>query len=214
MAGLQKFLEWWSKDRRRIPILFASCCLVACTVSIAGAAAVPAAPARWSLQDLMQALATIKSDSPQFVQRQYLLDLAKPLVTSGVLIYKAPDYLEQRTEFPSHQRAIIRGDSVTLYSASWQGPRIHSLQEAPGILAVVESLRATLAGQLPVLRRYFTVHMNGSSGKWQLELNPRAQMKEHVVSVLINGRAARIDRIEIHYIQGNYSIMRLHRTAQ
>ena len=211
MAGVLKFLEWGDNARRRTPIFFLTCCLIAGTVS--GADVASSAPARWTLQDLMQALAKTKSDSPQFVQRQYLLDLTKPLVTSGVLIYKAPDYLEQRTDFPSPQRAIIRGDSVTLYSPSWQGPRVRSLQDLPGILAVVESLRATLAGQLPVLRRYFNVRMNGSSGKWRLALKPLARMKEQVVSVLIHGSAGRIDRIEIHYIQGNYSIMRLHRNS-
>lgn len=192
------------------------CCLIVCMVAIAsgGERTGHSADVRWNIQSLMKVLSQVKTDSPHFVQRQYLHDLTKPLVSSGVLIYKAPDYLEQKTELPSPQRSIIRGDRLTLYSSAWHGPRKLSLKNTPGIWAVVESLRATLSGQLQILQQYFSVQMNGSSRQWRLELKPRVQtLQKQVDSIQVAGTDARIDRIEIHYIHGNYSIMRLRRNT-
>ncbi len=215
-VGTRKFLDWKSRCSCKMTIVFMVCCLLVCQVAIAGAddGFGHVASSRWNIQSLMQSFAQVKTDNPHFVQRQYLHDLSKPLVSKGILIYKAPDYLEQKTEFPSPQRAVIRGDRLTLYSSSWHGPRNISLQNTPGIWAVVESLRATLSGQLSILQRYFTVQMNGAPGGWRLELKQRFQTpKKEVVSILISGRDARINRIEIHYSKGNYSIMKLRRNA-
>jgi len=212
----RKFLDWKSRCSCKITFAFMICFLLVCQVAIAGAddRFGHVASSRWNIQSLMQALAQVKSDNPHFVQRQYLHGLTKPLVSSGILIYKAPDYLEQKTEFPSPQRAIIRGDRLTLYSSSWHGPRNFSLQNTPEMWSVVESLRATLSGQLSILQRYFNVQMNGSSGGWRLELKPRLKTpKEEVAFIFITGRDARINRIEIHYSKGNYSMMRLRRNA-
>lgn len=209
-----KFLDWKSGFSSRISIVFMVCCLLICKATLSGAddRVGHFASGRWNIQSLMRALAQVKSDNPHFVQRQYMHDLTQPLISSGVLIYKAPDYLEEKTEFPSPQRAIIRGDRLTLYSSAWHGPRNFSLQDTPGIWSVVESLRATLSGQLPILQHYFNVQMNGSSGDWRLEFKPRLQTpKEQIASILITGSNARINRIEIHYGKGNYSIMRLNR---
>ncbi|MHB8423478.1 MAG: LolA-related protein [Leptospirales bacterium] len=211
---LLKSLEWGFKYCFRIAVFVAVFCLGVGTFAISGAEDLTghAGVRQWNLQSLMQGLAQVKSDNPHFVQRQYLHDLAKPLVSSGVLVYQSPDYLEQKTELPSPQRAIIRGDQLTLYSSAWHGPRNLSLKNTPDIWAVVVSLRATLSGQLPILQRYFNVRMNGSSRQWQLAFKPRIRtLQKRLGSILITGRDVRIDRIEIHYIHGNYSIMRLHR---
>jgi hypothetical protein len=216
MVGLLKFLEWGFKDRCWIAIVLTACCLALGTAAIAGSddRAGHSVSVRWNLPVLMQAFAQVKSDNPHFVQRQYLHALTKPLVSSGVLVYKAPDYLEQRTELPSPQRAIIRGDLLTLYSPAWHGPRHLSLRNTPGIWAVVESLRATLSGHLPILQRYFIVQMQGSARGWRLEFKPKVRsLQTQLGSILISGSDARIDRIEIHYTQGNYSIMRLQRNT-
>lgn len=215
-VGLLKFLEWGLKDSCRIAIFLTAFCLVIGTAAIAESdeRTGHTVPDRWDLPTLMHAFKQVKSDHPHFVQRQYLQALTKPLMSSGVLVYKAPDYLEQRTEFPSPQRAIIRGDQLTLYSPAWHGPRHLSLRNTPGIWAVVESLRATLSGQLPLLQRYFNIQMHGSARGWRLEFQPKIQsLKEQLGSVLISGSDARIDRIEIHYTQGNYSIMQLQRNT-
>lgn len=199
----------------RIPVFVMACFLIACTCTIARGDEKngPAGQRNWSLSTLMQGLAQVKSDKPRFVQRQYLRSMTKPLVSSGVLLYRAPDYLEQKTEFPASQRAIIQGNQLTLYSSAWKGPRILSLQNTPGIWAVVESLRATLSGQLPVLLRYFNVKMNGSNKHWQLEFKPRDKaLNKEVDTILLSGSGRRIGRIEIHYLEGNYSVTQLSRS--
>ncbi len=198
----------------RMPVFVMTCFLIAFTCSMARGDEKTghAMTNQWSLSTLMKALAQVKSDNPRFVQRQYLHELTQPLVSSGVLVYRAPDYLEQKTEFPSFQRAVIQGDHLTLYSSAWKGPRTLSLQSSPGIRAVVESLRATLSGQLPVLQRSFNIKINGSSKHWSLEFRPLARaLKKEVRLILLRGSDRRIDRIEIHYSQGNYSITLLSR---
>lgn len=202
---------------RRIPVFVMACCLIVCMYANARAGEKNGHAVKhpWSLSTLMKDLAQVKSDNPRFVQRQYLHALTKPLVSSGELVYKAPDYLEQKTELPSPQRAVIQGDRLTLYSPAWKGPRTLSLQDNPGIWAIVESLRATLSGQLPVLLRYFDVKMNGSNKHWRLEFKPRAQMlKKQVDTIFLDGRNKRIDSIEIHYDgKNNYSVTQLSRSA-
>jgi len=199
----------------RIPVFVMACFLIACTCAIARSDEKngPAGQRQWSLSTLMKDLAQVKSDNPRFVQRQYLRSMTKPLVSSGVLLYRRPDYLEQKTEFPSSQRAIIQGNKLTLYSSAWKGPRTLSLQNTPGIWAVVESLRATLSGKLPVLLRDFNVKMNGSDKHWQLEFKPRDKaLKKEVAAILLSGSGRWIGRIEIHYLAGNYSVTQLRRS--
>src|SRR5690348_14838656 len=119
------------------------------------------AQAGWGLPQLMATLAHVKSASAQFVERKTLRVLEAPLVSSGTLLYVAPDQVEKITVLPERERIAISGDKLTIEGGTSDRPRTLSLANAPEIAAFVESIRATLAGDLPALDRFYRVELAG-----------------------------------------------------
>ena len=63
-----------------------------------------------------------------------------------------------------------------------------SLSDYPEIGALVEGLRATMAGDLSALRRYYDVGLEGNAGAWTLTLRPLdARMQKLVREIRIAG---------------------------
>ena len=87
--------------------------------------------------------------------------------------------------------------------SAWStGPRASSasvsLREQPALGALVESVRATLAGDRAQLERHYRVKFSGAREAWQLQLAPRAaQLRAHVESIALSGAGARLQRIEV-----------------
>ena len=104
----------------------------------------------WSMAQLMQSLSQVKAASSRFVERKTLHMLSEPLIASGTLRYVAPDEVEKLTLSPERERLVVKGDSLTFEGGSGGQSRIMSLAANPEIAAIVEGIRATLAGTVPV----------------------------------------------------------------
>jgi outer membrane lipoprotein-sorting protein len=147
------------------------------------------------LSDLMRDLAAVSASQGRFTETRKAAMLTAPLVLKGTLAYRRPLYLERHVQSPYEERTIIEGSLVTIEDA--RGKR--TVQVPPGPLrALLESTRATLAGDLASLQRHYSIQVSGSRDAWRLRLEPSdpalAAMVERIV---FEGAGARVLRIEI-----------------
>ncbi len=134
--------------------------------------------------------------------------LKTPVVTSGTLKYVAPDRVMKTTVSPEPERFVLEGKSIMIDGGRDHPPRIFSLTQAPQIAGLVEGIRATLAGDLPTLERFYVVQLTGDAMQWQLLLQPRsAELAHFVRSISIRGSGDRIQAIDTAGSDGDHSEM-------
>jgi outer membrane lipoprotein-sorting protein len=180
---------------------------------VAGAARAAEAP-EWGIAQLMQALAAVKESRSRFVERKHLGILKEPLVSSGTLAYRAPGHLEKQTLSPRRDSLVLDGERLTLEDGESQRRRTVELQSYPAIWAFVEGIRATLAGDLGALSRFYRVELRGERSRWRLVLAPTdPAMLEMVSEIRIDGGGDRIRAIEIVEPSGDRSVMTITRDA-
>jgi hypothetical protein len=76
------------------------------------------------------------------------------------------------------------------------------------VWAFVESIRSTLAGDLPTLERFYKVELKGDASKWRMKLQPLDQRTYQMVSeIVFVGRTNRVTSIEMREANGDHSIM-------
>ena len=159
----------------------------------------------FTARTLMEALARNKTSQADFVEKKYLAALNQPVESSGQLVYVAPARLEKRTVKPRAETLIVDGDVLTVERAGTK--RSISLASYPEVAAFIESLRATLGGDLDTLTRSYKVVVDGSAAKWRLSLLPSDPKIAALVSrVTVDGRDALIDTIEVLQADGSRSV--------
>lgn len=185
----------------------AALCVAAAGARTAAAAAAAAEPAgTGDLGDTMRLLAQRRHGTAGFVEQQFLAMLKKPVESRGELIYDAPDRLEKRTIEPHPESLLLEGDVLTVQ----RGRRRHvlDLRSYPQILPFVESIRATLAGDLPALSRVFNVEFTGSLERWSLRLVPLdSALAKTVARIRIEGARDSLLSVEIRQPDGDRSLM-------
>jgi len=167
-----------------------------------------AAPAGWGLPQLMQSLAQVKSSQAKFKERKYLAVLIAPLDSSGTISFQAPGHVEKHTLKPKAESLVLDQGVLTIDSKARNIKRTLVLQEYPAVWAFVESIRSTLAGDLPTLQRFYKVKLKGNAAKWSMQLEPLEQRTRQVMSeIVISGRGARVTSIETTEANGDHSMM-------
>jgi outer membrane lipoprotein-sorting protein len=162
----------------------------------------------WSLEALMQDLAQVKSAQARFVERKFLRILNEPLETRGTLTYSAPSHLEKHTLTPKRESLVLDQDRLTLEDEVRKQRRTLALQEYPVIWALVESIRATLAGDLQSLNRFYQVRLEGDRREWRLLLTPRESRTHAMVNeIRISGTGRSVRVIEVTEAGGDRSEM-------
>jgi hypothetical protein len=186
--------------------LFLLLCLVS---SVAHAEdEVTAAPAGWGLPQLMQSLAQVQSSQAKFTERKYLAVLIAPLDSSGTLLFQAPGHLEKHTLKPKAESLVLDQGVLTIDNKARNIKRTLVLQEYPAVWAFVESIRSTLAGDLPTLQRFYKIKLKGNATKWSMLLIPLEQRTRQVMSeIVISGRGARVTNIETTEPNGDHAMM-------
>lgn len=189
----------------------------ACTVIVVLASGVSSALAAapsdagaptWGLQQLMSGMAQIKSERRTFTERKYLAVLTAPLESSGVLVYRAPGHLEKRTLSPRDESMVLDQGIIVLESGSRHIRRTLMATQYPGVAAFVESMRATLAGDLNALSRYYQPTLDGNAARWRLRLVPLDPAARSLVrEIRIEGHGTEITGIDITEASGDRSVM-------
>jgi outer membrane lipoprotein-sorting protein len=171
-------------------------------------ATAPALAADFELATLMNLLAQVPAAKSSFSETKHSAMLSAPLVLKGTLAYQRPDRLEKNVLSPYDERTVIAGNSVTVENRSLKQTRSFSLNSSASVAALVESMRATLAGDRAALERHYEVRLEGAPEAWTLSLAPREQRLASLVKrIQIAGVRERLNRIEVEEAAGDRSVM-------
>lgn len=184
---------------RRVGVL-----ILALAASVA-AAQTTAPPA---FDELLKLLAARRHGHVTFSEVQQLAMLDRPLESSGELLYDAPDRLEKRTLKPRAQTLIL--EHGVLAARRGQRTYVMELRDYPQVLPLVESIRATLAGDRAALERTFRVQFDGTLGAWTLLLVPvDTTLAGAVKDIRIAGERDAVRTVEIRHNDGDRSLLRI-----
>jgi hypothetical protein len=192
-------------------LLLALACLPAPVTAAASAAqpATAAAPAATdALDELLRRLAARHRSHVTYTEVQHLAVLDRPLESSGELLYEAPDHLEKRILKPRPETLVL---AHGVLSAA-RGRRTHTVELAawPQVAPLIESIRATLAGDRAALERIFAVELRGDATRWTLRLTPRDPAAARAVTeVRIAGESDNLRTVEILGADGDRSLLTL-----
>lgn len=172
----------------------------------------PAAFAAWDLQQLMDTLAQNKSGRATFVETKHIALLDKPIVSSGELLFTAPDRLEKRTLKPKAESMTVTGGDLLIERGSQKYNL--QLQSYPELAAFIDSIRGTLAGDRKALERSYQLSLEGSAERWNLQLLPlNEKMLAVIKRIRISGVRDQVGSIEITQADGDSSLMVVEKSA-
>ncbi len=161
----------------------------------------------WSLESLMAERSQIKTATARFIEKKQVSLLTRPLETSGTLRYVAPDRFEKHVLLPKPETMILANGVLAGTLGNGRNFRV-VLSERPEVATLIEAMRATLAGDLPTLRRYFALEFSGAREAWVLNLVPRnPRVQEKVQDIRIEGAAADLKTLSVHERDGDQSTM-------
>jgi hypothetical protein len=175
-------------------------------VALAAACAALAAAAPLDVKTLFEGLAHERPGRAAFHEKKYLALLDKPVESSGELVFVPPDRLEKRTIAPRPEIVSVDRSTMTLE----RGGKRHTLdlRSNPSVAVLVESIRATLAGDLASLTRTYSVALQGDESRWRLTLRPLDPALATLVErVEIAGTHSRAGSVEIFQADGDRSVM-------
>ena len=168
----------------------------------------------WDVQQLMRSLAQVKQAEGRFVERKFLSMLNRPLESSGTLLFQAPGHLEKHTLLPKEESLVLDQGVLTIESKARNIRRTLVLREYPALWAFVESIRSTLAGDLPTLERFYRIELEGDAAHWKMRLLPiELRAREVMREIRIGGRGNRVDSIEMLESNGDHALMKVVATA-
>jgi hypothetical protein len=174
-------------------------------------AAAQAAP--FSVPQLMAMLARNTQGTASFVETRHLAVLDAPLESSGELVFVAPAHLEKRTLKPKPETLVL--DNGTLIVETRRRRHVLNLADYPEVAGMVDSIRATLAGDRAALERVYHLALRGEADAWTLRLVPTdAKLGGVVASIRIEGVRDELRLVEILQADGDRSVMRIVTTSK
>ena len=117
-------------------------------------------------------MAAVPASRTRFVETRHLAMLTRPLELKGSLTYERPNRLTKHVESPFDELLTVDGEALSLVNKTKGEQRFLSLREQPALRALVESVRATLAGDRAQLERHYRVEFSGARDAWRAA--PRA----------------------------------------
>jgi hypothetical protein len=188
-----------------VPAAYASAAgEVARASEAAGVAGAPASSA--TLDGLMSLLAQRKHGHVTFVEEHFLAVLDRPVESSGELFYDAPDRLEKRTLKPKPESLVLEHGVITAHRG--RHTYMLNLSDYPQIVPLIDSIRATLAGDRAALERTFEVTLEGDLEQWKLLLVPSdPTVAKTVRQIRIAGDRDAIHSVEIQQADGDRSLL-------
>jgi len=187
--------------------------LAVLSLALAFAMAAAQAAAPMPLDALMEKLKRAKPAAARFNETKEMALLDRPLESSGELLFTPPDRLEKRTTSPGSERLVVEGDTLVMERAGRR--QVASLRQWPQVAAMLEGIRATLAGDRARLERVYKVAVEGDADAWRLVLVPReAEVAKIVARVVLSGVQGDVRRIEIEQGDGDRSFMQIAPSAK
>lgn len=174
--------------------------------------AAPLSTTQFNIAQLMTNLAKNPQGAASFTEKKFISILEQPVESSGELLFIAPARLEKRTLNPRPETVVLDGDTLTLE----RGKRKHVLQlkDYPEVAGMIESIRATLAGDRRALERVYHLALEGDSERWTLQLTPLdAKIGKVIARIRMEGARAMVRSIEILQADGDSSLMTIEKLS-
>ena len=112
------------------------------------------------------------------------------------------------SNLPKPQKLVLDQDRLLMEDARQR--RTLRLQDYPVVWACVESIRATLAGDLKALLGFYKVELHGGEDEWRLSLRPSEPSLLSMVSeIRISGQRERVRTIEVVEGEGDQRSLQL-----
>jgi hypothetical protein len=86
---------------------------------------------------------------------------------------------------PAQEIFVLDRGEITLSGGPDHQTHVFSVTDDPRIGGLVEGIRATLAGDLPTLERFYAVRLTGTAANWQLFLLPKDAGLAHFVKWIV-----------------------------
>lgn len=132
-------------------------------------------------------LAAVPERRATFQEEKTIGALAQPLLSWGRLSYQRPARMEKVTTGPQPEQLVVDGSRLVLTEGQ-DPPRAVDLDSVPELRALVDTVRGTLSGDLPSLRRSFDLAVSGTAAGWRMVLTPRdPRVAKLVARVVIDG---------------------------
>ena len=158
---------------------------------------------------LMNMMAKVASREDRFTETKTVAVLTKPLVLKGTLAYTRPDRVEKHVLQPYEEHLVVQGDHLTL--SNQEGTKRIAVKSHPLIWSFVEAIRASLAGEVAVLRQLYHIKFQGTEAGWTLTLRPLdRQAAEHLTSITLTGHGDHLNTVDIREAGGDRSLMQIH----
>jgi outer membrane lipoprotein-sorting protein len=164
------------------------------------------------IDQLMSSLAKHPQGAATFTEKKFISMLDQPVESSGELLFIAPARLEKRTLKPRPETMVLDGDTLTLE----RGSRKHVLQlkDYPEVAGMIESIRATLAGDRQALERVYHLALDGDKEHWTLTLTPLDPKVGAVIArIRMEGARDAVRSVEILQADGDSSLMTIEKRA-
>jgi hypothetical protein len=169
----------------------------------------------WTVEQLLAGLAKNRPQEVGFEETASSHLLTQPLKTQGILRFTPPATLEKSVTAPYKERYLVEGDKVFFESKAKRINKALSLQDYPVLRAFVEAFRSTLANDVPTLKRFYRVTLEGEPRRWTLILRPSdSAMQELVESIRFSGEGEQVKAIETLAPDGDRSLMVMTTDAQ
>jgi hypothetical protein len=168
--------------------------------------------AQFTVDQLMELLANGMHGTATFTETKYISILDLPVESSGELKFVPPAHLEKRTLRPVVETLVLDGDLLVIERPGQR--QVFQLSAYPEVSGMIESLRATLAGDRQALERVYRLSLAGTSNSWTLYLAPLdASLGSLTTHIRIEGVGNEVRTIEILQTDGDRSVMRVHRNT-
>jgi hypothetical protein len=158
----------------------------------------------------MMLLAGVKQVESTFVEKKQSGFLKHDLILSGTLRFTAPNTLEKHVLSPFEEIITIDHNQVTIERQ--EGDSVQRLVHMipPAVRTIIDSIRATLAGDQTRLERHYQIEVSGNGQSWSLQLLPKeSELKKYLRLITIDGMAEKIIRIVTEEVDGDRSVIEI-----
>ena len=155
----------------------------------------------WSVQELMQTMSQIDSFKANFEEVKDFAFFTDAIKVSGSLNYKKPGYLKREVVSPHREVTLIEDDIIHIERERTGDNDTSQKQQLsidihPAVRTLIESIRATFAGDIEVLEKYYQLVFAGDKSSWHLVLYPlQEKVIKHVRQVEIFGAGREVNKI-------------------
>ena len=168
-----------------------------------------ASQSEWNEESLMMQLAEVKEADLSFIEHRTSGFLIDKIKLTGTMRYRAPDMIEKSVETPFVENIKIKGDRISVEKISDRGEssiKTYSLSSMETLNTTVEGVRATLSGNLTLLKHNYELELTGDASNWNITLTPKTpKMREFIEKITVSGRHNQISVIETFDADGDES---------